>query len=348
LQETFKAAVLEKINYPLSVREIVVPELKRGQVLVKNIASGICRSQLMEVSGGRGEDKWLPHLLGHEGVGKVVEVGDGVTKVKKGDKVILSWIIGDGLDSENPKFLSKDGSFINSGAVTTFSEYSIVPENRVFMAPKKFADEVLPLFGCAFLTGGGMVISTFLDKKPKGRCKVLVLGFGGVGIAAALVLRTFTSLDIYIVEVSEDRRNLASKLGFSKIFKSINLMRESPEAENFDYCFEATGNIESIEDGFSILSKSGILTFASHPERGRNISLDPFDLIKGKRIRGTWGGDMKPEAAMKEISRRLLKLNFDTSFLVGPSFNIEQVNTALNFLRTAGAGKPIIWFGESK
>jgi ribosomal protein L24 len=82
-----KAAVLEKLNSPLQIRNIYSRPLIRGQVLVKIYYSGVCRSQLMEVNGNRGHDKWLPHLLGHEGSGVVVEVGEGVKKFKVGDQV---------------------------------------------------------------------------------------------------------------------------------------------------------------------------------------------------------------------------------------------------------------------
>ena len=72
------AAILRKVNEPLEILELEISPIQRGQVLVEYLYSGVCRSQLMEVRGGRGEDKWLPHLLGHEGVGVVKQIGDGV------------------------------------------------------------------------------------------------------------------------------------------------------------------------------------------------------------------------------------------------------------------------------
>ena len=81
-----RAAILEKINEPLVVKTVKIPELKTGQVLIKVHYSGVCRSQLMEVQGSRGEDRWLPHLLGHEGSGIVVSTGPNVKKVSEGDE----------------------------------------------------------------------------------------------------------------------------------------------------------------------------------------------------------------------------------------------------------------------
>lgn len=97
--KTTQAAVLEICENPLVIREINLPDLLPGQVLVKVLFSGVCRSQLMEVRGNRGTDQWLPHLLGHEGPGEVLAVGKGVTKVKKGDEVILGWVKGPGMDA---------------------------------------------------------------------------------------------------------------------------------------------------------------------------------------------------------------------------------------------------------
>ena len=102
-----QAAVLLKINRPLEIYELDIPALVAGQVLVKILYSGLCRSQVMEVRGGRGEDLWLPHLLGHEGAGIVVEIGEGVSKVKPGDGVILGWIKSEGVDAPGAKYKGK-------------------------------------------------------------------------------------------------------------------------------------------------------------------------------------------------------------------------------------------------
>ena len=100
-----KAAVLWECGQPLSIEsEIEIPELMSGQVLVKMAYSGVCRSQLMEVEGQRGEDKYLPHLLGHEGCGKVVHAADDVKKVSSDDWVILGWIKGKGLNADGAKY----------------------------------------------------------------------------------------------------------------------------------------------------------------------------------------------------------------------------------------------------
>ena len=153
-----RAAILRNVGTELSIEEIKSSPLTYGQVLVRIHYSGICRSQLMEQQGLRGVDKWLPHLLGHEGFGEVIEIGEGVTKCKPGDSVILSWVEGAGISAENASYQDSQGKTVNSGKITTFSEYSVISENRIFLAPKGFSEKFLALFGCALLTGGGMAL----------------------------------------------------------------------------------------------------------------------------------------------------------------------------------------------
>ena len=165
------AAVLEECGKPLRLLDLEIPKLKRGQVLVKIAYSAICRSQLMEIGGHRGPDRWLPHLLGHEASGTVADVGPEVTKVKPGDDVILTWIKSSGIESETPKY-NHNGRTINAGPITTFSTWSIVSENRVVPKPSQLGMDVAVLFGCALATGSGMVLN---ELKPTATDSVIVL-----------------------------------------------------------------------------------------------------------------------------------------------------------------------------
>ena len=99
-----KAAVLEAINEPLKIREVGLTSLKTGQVLVKVLISGLCGAQLQEIKGFKGNAKFLPHLMGHEGCGIVEAVGLGVTTVEVGDKVVMHWRPGSGIESDFPKY----------------------------------------------------------------------------------------------------------------------------------------------------------------------------------------------------------------------------------------------------
>ena len=154
---TMKAAVLVGQREPLVIADVALPSaLLPGQVLVKVHCSGICGSQLGEIDGAKGADKFLPHLLGHEGSGTVVEIGPTVRHVKTGDKVVLHWRKGLGIEASPPQY-QWNGKVVNAGWITTFNEYAIVAENRVTPIPADSDMDVAALFGCAVTTGFGPV-----------------------------------------------------------------------------------------------------------------------------------------------------------------------------------------------
>jgi S-(hydroxymethyl)glutathione dehydrogenase / alcohol dehydrogenase len=159
LPTTTLAAILVELRKPLVIAEIGLPEtLDAGQVLVKVLYSGICGSQLGEIDGAKGEDKFLPHLLGHEGVAKVLAVGAGVRHVKGADTVVMHWRKGRGIEAVTPKY-SWEGRSVNAGWVTTFNEYAIISENRLTSIPGDSDLEVAALYGCAVTTGFGAVLN---------------------------------------------------------------------------------------------------------------------------------------------------------------------------------------------
>ena len=135
---------------PLKFFDVLLPKPKKGQVLVRIIYSGFCSSQFGEIEGVKGKDNYLPHFLGHEACGIVEKCGEKVSKVKKNDLVILHWMKAKGLECEKIKYLSSDGVKINSGKVTTFSNYTLVSENRLTKIRKNlFPLKYLPLMGCS-------------------------------------------------------------------------------------------------------------------------------------------------------------------------------------------------------
>src|SRR5579859_6561793 len=171
-----RAAILEKSNAPLIVDEIESPSLECGQVLVRIAISGICGAQLGEIAATKGPDKFLPHLLGHEGGGIVEEIGPGVMHVKPGDRVCLHWRKGAGIQSQTPKY-KWGGRVVNAGWVTTFSDYAVVSENRVTPIPQDIGFDIAALMGCAVTTALGLINN---DAKVKIGQSVAVFGCGGV------------------------------------------------------------------------------------------------------------------------------------------------------------------------
>jgi S-(hydroxymethyl)glutathione dehydrogenase/alcohol dehydrogenase len=138
---TFKAAVLVSQSEPLEIIELKYPTLGPNQLLIKIKYSGICRSQLMEVRGKRGVDKWIPHTLGHEAVGVIQELGSQISEYKVGEKVILSWVADKKIPTPGFVYESTDGRKINSGPISTFSEMAVIHESRVHKIQGDFTDE---------------------------------------------------------------------------------------------------------------------------------------------------------------------------------------------------------------
>lgn len=329
--ETFKAAVLHDTSKPLEIRELLLPELKRGQVVVKIFYSGVCHSQLMEAKGLRGEDKYLPHLLGHEATGEVVSVGDEVSKVKIGDRVVLGWIKGDGIDAGGAQYLDTDGNTINSGAVTTFSEYSVVSENRLTLLPKHTPADLGVLYGCAMLTGAGVVKN---ELKPEPGKTLAVFGIGGIGMSAFL-LATHLKLDkLIVVDVEQERLDLAKKLGATHTINAkdtdvLAMLKTITGSLGLDYIAEATGKNFMIEMAFKALNRNGKLVFASHPKAGDLISIDPFELICGKHISGSWGGCSQPDIDIPYYDALYHKGELPLEFMLTKRYALEEVNDAL-------------------
>ena len=151
-----KAAILVDLNHPLEVAELALPRLDIGQVKVQLHCSTICGAQVGEISGIKGRDKFLPHLLGHEGGGVVLEVGPGVTLVKPGDHVVLHWRKGAGIQSSTPRY-QWEGRTVNAGWVATFADQAIVSENRITRIEDDIPFEIASLLGCAVTTALGLL-----------------------------------------------------------------------------------------------------------------------------------------------------------------------------------------------
>lgn len=344
--QKLRAAVLVKTNQPLEIMELEIPKLKDGQVLVKVLFSGVCRSQLMETRGLRGEDKWVPHLLGHEGSGTVIDVGPKVTKVKVGDDVIMGWLMGSGINAPGAKYKKLYGrEIINSGKVTTFSNYSIVSENRLVKKPKNMESDVAVLFGCALPTGCGMVIN---ELKPKNGDTVVVLGLGGVGISALLALKALGIGSIIAIDSSLEKINFAKSIEIKSVIDSSeqDVYKEVMKITNglgVDMCIESCGKVTTIELGFSLIKNNGgRLLFASHPPESDLIKISPHDLIKGKNISGSWGGGANPDLDIKKLYKVLSKSELLLNKLITKKYYLEEINDALDDLEMGRVFRPII------
>src|SRR5712691_7627148 len=192
----FRAAVLVKQNAPLKLLTLSLHNpLREGQVLVRMIASGICGAQINEISGAKGPDRFLPHLLGHEGFAEVIDPGPGVRKVRPGERVVLHWRKGLGIEAQPATFESEIGA-VGAGPVTTFSEYSVVSENRMTAVEPELDPGAGALLGCGITTSFG-IVNREVRVLPYSNCLVVGLGGLGANIVQALRLLSVNSISAY-------------------------------------------------------------------------------------------------------------------------------------------------------
>ena len=338
-----KAAVLFELNKPLEIRTLKRRPLESGQVFVKILYSGVCRSQLMEVSGLRGEDRWLPHLLGHEGSGVVEDVGPDVKKFKKGDEVILTWIKGNGIEAQGAIYDSDD-VVINSGKVTTFSNYSVVSENRLVKKPKNLGFDMAILFGCALPTGAGMVIN---EINVNLESSVVVIGLGGIGLSAIAMLLSLKIKNIIAIDISAKKLDIVKSWGVNHTIDASKPNIQELVQEIFpggaEYCIESAGRVSTIELGFSLLDRNkGQLLFASHPPEGEKIRLSPHELISGKSISGSWGGAIDPDRDIPILYHNLTSADFPLNSLLSKPYSLPDINKALEDLESGKVLRPLI------
>jgi S-(hydroxymethyl)glutathione dehydrogenase/alcohol dehydrogenase len=207
-----EAAVLSSFHKRIEIRQVVVPRLLPKQVLVRIIYASICGSQIFEWRGQRNNEKWLPHMFGHEAYGEVVEAEDCATWIKKGERVIVSWLT-NGLETgEAPIYYDQEKNRINAGKCAIFSQYAVVTQDKIFRIPGNIDPRVAPLFGCSIPTGAGMVV---LFSAGNSDSRVLVRGFGGVGMAASICLRKLGVREIFVDDISIERKEKSSAMGFS-------------------------------------------------------------------------------------------------------------------------------------
>lgn len=325
----FRAAVLVELNKPLRIMNILFPKLQYGQVLVKIKFSTVCASQRFEVTGLRGVDRFLPHLLGHEGFGVVADVGPGVTRFEEGDEVILTWIKQSGLECHEISYLNDAGIKINSGRISTFSEFAVVSENRLFAAPKVGKQFALPLLGCAALTGAGIVAQS-----PCNSGRGLVIGAGGVGMFTIIRLLSEGVQEIHVIERSKKRREFLKSLSeyIACYFSTSDPKFTSEVAKGglFREVYEVSGDADLLQKAVELTDTPGILTFASHPENGKRVSIDPHELIRGKEIKGSWGGGCTDERLRHGVTELFVKSIDMVCKQISEPFRLEDINLAFD------------------
>jgi S-(hydroxymethyl)glutathione dehydrogenase/alcohol dehydrogenase len=337
------AALLVQTGAPLVLAEIDIPALKPGQVLVEIAYSGACGTQVMEWRGDKGEDKWVPHCLGHEGTGTVLETGSAVTKVRASDKVVLSWIRGSGIEAGGAVYMWGEKK-VNAGGVTTFQRHAVVSENRLTLLPAELSMDLAVLLGCAAPTGMGAVYNVL---KAQPGDAVAVFGTGGVGLHAVMAAALVGAMPVIAIDPNPTRRALAPLYGATHVIDpaATDVLTEIKKIvpQGVDIAVESSGAPTAMEMAVNATrQQGGRAVVIGNARQGAVLSLNPAVFNQGKSLMGTWGGDSIPDRDYGRYARLLGAGRFPVRNLLSKPYALEQADQALQDLASGTIGRPLI------
>jgi S-(hydroxymethyl)glutathione dehydrogenase/alcohol dehydrogenase len=336
IPKTMKAAILVEQGKPLVVDEVELPKLiEVGQVLVKVHFSGICGSQLGEIDGAKGEDKFLPHMLGHEASGTVMEIGAGVKHVKPGDVVVLHWRKGLGIEGAPPNYRWR-GQKLNAGWIATFNEYAIVAENRMTVISTDIDLEVAALFGCAVTTGFGVIEN---NAKVRIGEAVVVFGAGGIGLNIVQAANLVGAYPVIAIDIFDNRLALAKTMGASHLINSKTHdakteIERVTGPQGVDAFIDNTGQPTIIELGYEITKPQGRVILVGVPRRGNNINVYSLPLHFGKQLSGSHGGEAVPNIDIPRYQNLFCAGRIKLRELLTECLPLEDINIAIDNIRS--------------
>jgi S-(hydroxymethyl)glutathione dehydrogenase/alcohol dehydrogenase len=350
LPRTTLAAILVEQKKDLVIAEIQMPEtLDIGQVLVEFYYSGICGSQLGEIDGVKGVDRWLPHLLGHEASGIVRAIGPGVRSVVPGQHIVAHWRPGKGIEATTPKYLW-NGVTVNAGWVTTFNRFSVVSENRVTGISAGTDMRTAALYGCAVTTGLGTI-----ENKAKIRLgdRVVVFGAGGIGLNLIQGALLAGAAEVAAVDLYDNRLSLASSIGATATINARDVdafaaIDQLFQGEQPDVFIDNTGRPEIIARGYRCVGQQGRVILVGVPPKGAQTEMYTLDLHFGKSITGTTGGEAEPAVDIPRYLRLFERRRISLEPLITETAPLERVNALIASMRSGStAGRCLIDFTRS-
>jgi S-(hydroxymethyl)glutathione dehydrogenase/alcohol dehydrogenase len=338
-----RAAILETLRAPLVLDEVEVPALECGQVLVEIHRSGICGAQIGEIDGKKGQDQFLPHLLGHEGGGVVLEVGPGVTQVRKGDHVVLHWRKGAGIQARGAKY-AWGGRIVNSGWVTTFNELSVVSENRLTPISKDVPFEIAALMGCAVTTALGLINNLAHLKIGQ---SLAVFGCGGVGLNVVQGAAMVSADPIIAIDIYDHKLHLARELGATHLINSTKAdvreeVRNIVGGAGVDVFVENTGLVRLIEQAYELTANAGKTILVGVPKHDENITIHSLPLHFGKVLTGCEGGATDPTVDIPRYIRLYERGKLELDRLITHRMPFTEINGALEKVRAGDVGRCVL------
>ena len=366
-----KAAVAFAANKPLSMETVELAPPKPGEVLVEIKATGVCHTDAYTLSGADPEGLF-PTILGHEGAGVVVEVGEGVKSVKPGDHVIPLYIPecrqcpyclsfktnlcqairgtqGKGVMPNGTSRFSLDGkSLYHYMGTSTFANYTVLPEISVAKIREDAPFDKVCLIGCGVTTGLGAVVNT---AKVEPGANVVVFGLGGIGLNVIQGAKMVGASKIVGVDINPSKRALAEHYGMTHFVnpKEIegDLVAYLVELTDggADYSFECIGNVQVMRQALECCHKGwGVSTIVGVAGAGEEISTRPFQLVTGRVWKGTAFGGAKGRTDVPKIVDWYMEGKIDIDSLVTHTMGIDQINDAFDLMHQGKSIRSVITF----
>jgi len=364
-----RAAVLFEVGKGLQLCDVDVAAPQAGEVVIRMAAGGVCHSDLHAMTGHLAAP--LPAILGHEGAGVVADVGPGVTTVKPGDHVIPLWRLSCGVcefcSDGRPalcnaglqvrmtgRFLDGTTRFSLSGreikhfaGVSTFAEYSVVPEKAVLKIPDDLPLDRAALLGCAVITGFGAVVNC---AKVRPGSSVVVFGAGGVGLNAIQSAAIAGAEKIIAVDLAARKLDYARQFGATH---TVNASSGDPVAEvraltggrGVDYAFEVIGLPKTMRQAYDCLAKRGLAVVVGVAPMTTEVSVPVMSLVFEERVlTGSIYGSSRPSIDIPKLIAlyRSGKLKLDE--LLTRTYPFEQINEAYAALERGEVARSVVTF----
>ena len=366
-----KAAIAWGPNQPLVIEEVDVMLPRKGEVLVKVVASGVCHTDAFTLSGEDPEGLF-PVILGHEGGGIVEQIGEGVTSVSVGDHVIPLYTAecgeckfcksgktnlcsavretqGRGVMPDGTSRFYKDGQPIyHYMGCSTFSEYTVLPEISLAKVSKEAPLEEVCLLGCGVTTGMGAVLNT--AKVEKGD-NVAIFGLGGIGLSAIIGAKMAGANKIIGIDINESKFELAKQLGATDCInpkdydKPIQDVIVEMTDGGVEYSFECIGNVDVMRSALECCHKGwGESVIVGVAGAGKEISTRPFQLVTGRVWRGTAFGGVKGRSELPAIVERYMAGEFKLSDFITHTMPLEDINKSFDLMHSGESIRSVIHF----
>lgn len=311
MPQKVKAVVVKAKDAPVEIETIVIPDAGPGEAVVDILTCGVCHTDLHYKLGGIGDD--YPYLLGHEATGVVSQIGEGVSNVAVGDRVVLNWraVCGECractkgqpqycFDTANAtqKMTLEDGTELSPAlGIGAFAEKTLVAAGQCTKVDEDVDAAAVGLLGCGIMAGIGAAINTGEVKRGE---SVAVIGCGGVGIAAIAGAQLAGATTIIAVDIDPAKVELAKKLGAthgvnSKEQDPVEAIRELTGGFGADVVIEAVGRPETYKQAFYARDLAGRVVLVGVPTPEMQLELPLLDVFgRGGSLKSSWYGDCLP------------------------------------------------------